>query len=130
MSDELDRKLEQLVQAVERLRQALAEPESAPLAIDGTIQRFEFTFELIWKVLKLLLAHEGIEAATPRRAISEAFRTGVITDEPTWLAMLQTRNLTSHSYDESLALVVYRSVREYLPEIDRTVEAIRARRKA
>jgi len=46
MSAELARNLGQLGRALERLREALSEPATNPLAIDGTIQRFEFTIEL------------------------------------------------------------------------------------
>jgi hypothetical protein len=45
MSDsEGARSLDALGRALDRLREALAEPEANPLAVDGTIQRFEFAF--------------------------------------------------------------------------------------
>ncbi|HEX3210048.1 MAG TPA: nucleotidyltransferase substrate binding protein [Geminicoccaceae bacterium] len=51
-----------LGRTLDRLGEALTVPEDEPLAVDGTIQRFEFTFELFWKVVRRLLASEGIEA--------------------------------------------------------------------
>ena len=44
--------LRNLGAALERLREALQEPETNSLAVDGTIQRFEFVIELFWKTLK------------------------------------------------------------------------------
>ena len=52
-----------LSRALARLEDALAVPESAPLAIDGTIQRFEFVFELCWKTMKALLERLPARAA-------------------------------------------------------------------
>ena len=44
-ADKIGQSLRNLEQAVTRLKEALDEPETNPLAIDGTIQRFEFAFE-------------------------------------------------------------------------------------
>ncbi len=38
--------LKNLKSALERLQEALQEPEINPLAVDGTLQRFEFVIEL------------------------------------------------------------------------------------
>jgi nucleotidyltransferase substrate binding protein (TIGR01987 family) len=56
-------RLEQFDRALARLNEALAVPETAPLAIDGTIQRFEFTFELCWKAMQAML---DLETSTAR----------------------------------------------------------------
>lgn len=104
MSDSEDaRALAALRRALDRLREALAEPEGNPLAIDGTIQRFEFAIELSWKAMRRLLIREGITTTTPREALQEAFRIGWLTDEAAWLQMLQDRNQTSHAYNEAVA---------------------------
>lgn len=39
--------------------------------LDATIQRFEFCFELAWKLMKTVLEYEGIEANSPRSCIRE-----------------------------------------------------------
>jgi nucleotidyltransferase substrate binding protein (TIGR01987 family) len=84
-----------LGRALDRLREALAETEDNPLAIDGTIQRFEFAIELSWKALRRLLLREGVTTTTPREALQEAFRVGWLADEGAWLQMLRDRNETS-----------------------------------
>lgn len=38
---------------------------------DGVIKRFEFTFELFWKTIKMLLEYEGFDCAGPRSCIKE-----------------------------------------------------------
>lgn len=99
-------------ESVARLAQAVAEPET-DLIRDATIQRFEFTFEIIWKTLKLYLEHQGHECGGPRPTIKKAFAEGLIAapeEADRWLAMLDDRNLTSHTYDEALAIRIYRHI--------------------
>ena len=101
--DDLDRSLD-------RLAEGLAVPAEQPLAIDGTIQRFEFTFELFWKAVRRLLARQGIDANSPKAVLQHAYRQGWLGDEQAWLKMLEDRNLTSHTYQEPLALEFYRRI--------------------
>lgn len=111
--------LENLGRALERLREGLELPDAAPLAIDGTIQRFEFVIELFWKVLKRALAAEGIETTTPKEALQRAYQAGWLADEETWLSALRDRNETSHVYDETTARAIYSRIRTYWPELKR-----------
>ncbi|MBW1937113.1 MAG: nucleotidyltransferase substrate binding protein [Deltaproteobacteria bacterium] len=100
----------QLERAYTRLQEALEIPLSEPLALDGTIKRFEFTFEIAWKALKTYLETEGIIARSPRGCLREAFRIGWIHEEGPWLSLLQARNMTSHVYSEEMAMEIYREV--------------------
>ena len=120
-------RLDSLENALRRLREALAEPETNSLVIDGTIQRFEFVVELYWKTLKRFLAFEGIETQTPREALQQAYQARWLEDETVWLGMLRDRNLTSHIYDESQARKVYARIKEYFPELQRSFEFLRSR---
>ncbi len=107
--------------AVRRLGEALAEPEANRLAIDGTIQRFEFSFELFWKLLAKLLLTQGAEVTLPREALERAYAAGWIDEENLWLNMLADRNRTSHLYKEELAREVYGRIRRYHPLLARTL---------
>lgn len=102
--------LDDLSRSLERFGEALDVSEEEPLAIDGTIQRFEFTFELFWKTVRRLLARQGIEANSPKAALRQAYRLGWLDDEQRWLDILTDRNLASHTYREALALEIYRRV--------------------
>ena len=90
----------------DRLSEALDQPKN-PFLRDSAIQRFEFTFEFSWKVLKAFLSFQGLEARSPRTAIRGAFEVGLITEDEGWLGLLELRNLASHTYDETLADRVY-----------------------
>lgn len=104
-------RLDNFGRALARLTEALGIPADAPLAIDGTIQRFGFTFELAWKTLKDALSADGVEAYTPKEVLREAFRAGWISDETAWTAMLRDRNMGAHVYKEGLALEIYGRIR-------------------
>jgi nucleotidyltransferase substrate binding protein (TIGR01987 family) len=111
----VERKSE-LKSATGRLREAVALPESA-LIRDAVIQRFEFTFELTWKSLKLYLERQGLDCGGPRSTLKKAFAEGLITspdEADVWLQMLEDRNLASHAYDEALAASIYQHmVKDY-----------------
>lgn len=72
------KRLDYLEHALARLEEALAVPATAPLAIDGTIQRFEFVFELCWKAMKALieLNTPSVSASSAQAAIKAAFAAG------------------------------------------------------
>ena len=101
--------------ALQRFSEALAEDQSNPLAIDGSIQRFEFCFELGWKLLKkVLMDSEGVEVLSPKKALQFAYKIGWIEDEQAWLNMLNNRNLTSHTYREDFAQEIYSQLPQHL----------------
>jgi nucleotidyltransferase substrate binding protein (TIGR01987 family) len=60
--------------------------DSSDLEKEGTIQRFEFTHELAWKVMKDYLEYEGIHGITGSRSASrEAFNKGLISNGQIWM---------------------------------------------
>jgi len=118
--------VEKLERALARLEEAFAEDPSAPLVLDGTIQRFEFVFELCWKAMRAVLADQGIETASPRGTIRAAYAAGLIDDEAAWLALLQARNETSHTYDEAQARQVYARIRHALPALIAVARRLRS----
>ncbi|HJV15921.1 MAG TPA: nucleotidyltransferase substrate binding protein [Bacillales bacterium] len=70
----------------------------------GIIQFFEMTFELSWKVLKDYLESQGYDVKSPRETIKQAFQIGLIEEGHPWMDALSKRNLTTHTYDEALAI--------------------------
>lgn len=75
---------------------------------DGLIQRFEFTFELAWKLMKSYAEFQGTdkEIMGSRDAIRWAFENKIINDSGIWMEMVKRRNDTSHTYDEETAAEV------------------------
>ncbi len=99
-----------LRKSFESLREAIFMVET-PLEIDGTLQRFEYTFDTFWKFLKILLEYHGFECRTPRSCIKTAFRVGFLGEEEIFLDMLEDRNLTSHIYSEEESRKVFERIK-------------------
>ena len=127
MTEKGRQRLANLGRALDRLHEALAVPPDAPLAVDGTVQRFEFAFELAWKALKDALEYEGVDARTPREVLREATRAGWLGDETAWLDMLRDRNLSSHVYSEAVAGEIYGRIRQNVPALDAAREVLTRR---
>lgn len=88
---------------------------------EGVTQRFEYTFELSWNVLKDRLEYDGvaITPVTPRQVIREAYQAKLIDDCETWMDMLTDRNLMSHTYDSERFEAVVRNIHSrYLAILD------------
>ena len=79
---------------------------------DGLIQRFEFTFELAWKLMKSYADYQGVdkEIMGSRDAIRWGFENGLIAESDVWMEMIKRRNDTSHTYDEDTATEVVNRV--------------------
>lgn len=102
---------EEFNQALSRLLAALNQPEDE-FTRDAAIQRFEFTYELAWKTLKLYLESKDIDVRNARDTLKAAFEQGLIQDGDGWSQLHQQRNLTSHTYDEKLAEDVYQFLKQ------------------
>lgn len=106
-------KLEKLIKAVDRLGEAIADYDSVKLdsVRDGVIQRFEFCTELAWKTLREHLIDQGYtEINSPKAVLKTAFADGLLNDEQGWLDVLNSRNITSHIYDEKTAVAVFEKI--------------------
>ncbi len=90
---------------------AAADQARTDLEIDGTIQRFEFTYRAFWKLLKSYLQQEGVLANTPKECFKEAFRIGIIENQESALKMVDDRNLTVHIYDLKTSREVFERIR-------------------
>jgi nucleotidyltransferase substrate binding protein (TIGR01987 family) len=86
----------------------------------GMIQAFEFTHELSWKTLKDFLENRGNENIYgSKNVVRLAFKIGIITDGDIWMDMIKSRNISSYTYDESIAeKLVSRIVNDYYSEFE------------
>lgn len=126
MSDvQLELAFKKLAKALTALEIMVKKPMEADRSnIDATIQRFEFTIELYWKLLKRILQTKGVDVLYPRDVLQEAYAGKLIDHEQTWLNMLKDRNLTSHTYDEKLADVIYNNIKTYYPVLKQTFDTL------
>ena len=92
---------------------------------DGVIQRFEFTFELVWKTLKKILAFKGVDVNSPRDAFREAAKQQLIEDPLIWFEFIKKRNLTTHMYNQNYADEIFQSLPLFKTELDKVIENIK-----
>lgn len=88
-----------------QLSQAIEQYGINPLDIikEGIIQRFEFTHELAWKVMKDYLEYEVFQNISgSRSATKEAFNKGILEQGQIWMDMIDSRNKTVHAYEEAI----------------------------
>ena len=99
--------------AMQSLAEALKQPKNT-ITRDATIQRFEYTFELSWKILKRYFKiNNNLDIFNIKDIFREAGNQGLIENVEKWFEYLEARNLTSHTYDENTAQKVYEKAREF-----------------
>lgn len=103
--------LAKLTQAVELLSEQIERDEAVDeLLQEGLIQRFEYTHELAWKVMKDYAEYQGYtDVRGSRDAIRRALEMDLISDKR-WLETIGDRNLTIHNYDNEVASEIYENI--------------------
>lgn len=109
--------------SLQRLKEVLKE-EKTVVNRDSAIKRFEFTVELAWKCAQKFLREEGIICRSPKECLKEAFKFGLVKDDPKWIEMLEDRNLTVHTYDERTAEEVFSRLPNYLEILNSLKEGL------
>lgn len=94
---------------------------------DDTIQRFEFSFEIAWKLLKSANEVLGKESFNPRDCIRLAYQNDLLENPEKWFKYLEARNLASHTHNETGAEKVYQKAKEFLPEAQKALGLVRAK---
>ena len=75
------------------------------------IQGFEYTHELAWKTLKDFLEARGVRDLYGSRDSTRAvFGANLIGNGETWMEMIQSRNLTTHTYNEATAAQIVAAI--------------------
>ncbi len=104
--------------AIRRLGQGIdrvpprADDEELTMEEEGLIQRFEYCFELGWKLLQDVATDlHGQRLGGPRAVIRWATAEGWAEDGEVWLSMLQSRNVTTHVYDRATIPPVLQKIR-------------------
>ena len=84
-----------MINVLNSLEKALKENKTEYVR-DTTIQRFEFTFELSWKILKkYFLANNNVQIDSVKNLIREAGKQNLIESVENWFSYLDARNKTT-----------------------------------
>lgn len=108
------------------MKEALDFPNTEPMR-ESTIQRFEYTFELSWKLMSSILKEQGVEVYGTRHILREAYRLGLIDDLEAWFEFADNRNKSSHIYKEQTAMEVYQvATDDFVPHVESLVKVAQA----
>ena len=82
---------------------------------EANIQRFEYTYELAWKMLKRHLQWSGTDTGSWdfKEVMREAARVKLIDDAEVWFEYRRARNQTSHTYEKKTAQEVYEVAKKF-----------------
>jgi len=113
----LEKALNSLERAIERSQTV---PEDEEIR-DSVIQRFEYTYELSWKMLKRQLKIDSqtpvsIDAMAFKEVIREAAERSLLNNPEAWFEYRRQRNITSHAYNETKAISVYKTALNFLKD--------------
>lgn len=100
-----------LQKALARFKETSFFPDTDPMK-ESTIQRFEYTFELSWKLMNSILKDQGIDTYGVKNIIREAFKLKLIENIEIWLEYANARNLTSHLYQEGVVNKIYELIKK------------------
>lgn len=97
---------------------------------EGLIQRFEYTYEMAWNVMKDYALYQGnSEVGGSRDAIRNAFSLNLISDGDIWMDMIKSRIKTSHTYNEEIAQEIYKKIiNDYYPAFLKFQEVMESKR--
>jgi nucleotidyltransferase substrate binding protein (TIGR01987 family) len=104
----LEKALDSLGRAIDRSKTV---PEDKEIR-DSVIQRFEYSYELCWKMMKRQLEIDSptpvsVDAMGFKDMIREAAERGLVNHPQAWFEYRRQRNITSHTYNETKAVQVY-----------------------
>ena len=106
--------------SIKRYREALADPsidhETQEERRDSLIKRFELTYDLLWKYLhEYIDAIQGAAADAPRKVFQQCLSLGITDAEETQelIDMIESRNLTTHTYNIDVANDVAADIQKY-----------------
>ena len=127
----LQKALSSLLTAIERTEREAHDD----MLRDSVIQRFEYTYELCWKMLKRRLemdaaSAEHIDALSFRDLIREGAERGLVEDPAAWFGYRQKRNLTTHTYNADVAKDVYQAALGFAKDAQRLLAALEQRNAA
>ncbi|MBI4561687.1 MAG: nucleotidyltransferase substrate binding protein [Candidatus Rokubacteria bacterium] len=102
--------------ALQTLEEVLAIARPSRIERDAAIQRFEYTFEACWRAAQRYLAvAEGLSVGSPKACVRALREVGLLSDEQAviGLEMVDDRNLTVHTYNDTVAERIHRNLRRY-----------------
>jgi nucleotidyltransferase substrate binding protein (TIGR01987 family) len=129
-SEKIELKMKELMSAINSFKNAMAIDVSSMNEVttdaiyNGQIQKFEYTIELLWKILKANIKETGIDLNSPKSVLRHAFTFSKLSDEEkeTALEMIDDRNKIAHEYKDYIMQVIHPKLKMYMELINKISE--------
>lgn len=95
------------------------------------VKHFEICYEVAWKYLKLYLeCKHNQKVDSPKKVFRECFNQSILNQETTHelLNIAETRNATTHDYDEETAKETFKRLAEYYITLQKLQDIIPSKR--
>ena len=111
--------LEKAISSLDKAIYYAEKSKTDDLLRDAVIQRFEYTYELCWKMLKRRIEIDSptpslIDTLSFKELIREGAEKGFIDKVEPWITYREQRNITSHVYNENKAMSVYHTAIDFI----------------
>ncbi len=120
--------LKDLEKALKSLHNALKLSKD-DIVRDAAIQRFEYTYEIAWKLiqrwLKKNVGAEAVDALSKKDLFRMGAEKGLIDDPLKWFEYHEARNLASHTYNEMGADGVYYVAKRFAVDAENLLQALK-----
>lgn len=102
-----------LKKALASLKRSLDQPKNE-FTRQSSIHCFKLSYELSWKTLKRYLSeNQGREESNIKNLYRIAAKEGLLNSVEAWFEYHKARNLTSHTYNEDTAEIVYEQAKKF-----------------
>lgn len=106
-------RLNNFSKALGQLSNFIKKGELNELEEQGLIQAFEYNYELAWNTIKDFFEAQGeTNINGSRDAFRLAFRRGLVEEGEIWMAMIGSRALTTHTYNEKTADEIVHAIKD------------------
>lgn len=102
--------------ALDTLPELVEKPSHSAIERDAMIQRFEYTFEAVWKAAQVYpRIIDGLTANSLKSAVRSSWQTGLLDQDTAKLALqlCEAHNLTVKTYNKALAMALAQQIKEY-----------------
>ena len=117
--------LNQFSRSYKKLVEALETPLSQPLALEGTIRRFEFTYTLACETVITFYEECICQGKSHTKCLREALKNGFLKDSEGWSCLIESKSHASYAYSEMLAQDVYDTIKRNHHAFDHLIETCR-----
>lgn len=91
----------------------------------GAIHAFKICYELSWKIMKRILAAQGVESTAPRDIFRKAAAAKLLDNPEEWFGFIEKRHLTSYTYEQDNVDAIAAAFDSFSTELQALVERIK-----